>query len=299
MSAPTDATPASNVLGTIGTVFWCIQLVPQIWYNWRRKKTEGLPPAMGFLWAVLSAIGTVPKTGVPQLVILNEILSGAVPMGVYLILQVNAILQFVHQVLVMTRKVEVLTTHECQEVNLPMQIQPQIFGTFSAIIWAQILHYDQLQLYHSEGHIGVCRVISSYGWARSPTHLNFEGMMTIPYNKGITWPDILVGAIATVLLAGGMLPIYFELGKRQGRVIGINWVFLCIDTLGGLFSIFALVAQGSFDILGGVMYIVVVVLELGIYLSHIIWRIRFREARKEAKHSGRSVEDILQMSNPA
>ncbi|CAK37460.1 uncharacterized protein An01g15060 [Aspergillus niger] len=121
----------------------------------------------------------------------------------------------------------------------------------------------------------------------------------IPNNKGITWPDILVGAIATVLLAGGMLPIYFELGKRQGRVIGINWVFLCIDTLGGLFSIFALVAQGSFDILGGVMYIVVVVLELGIYLSHIIWRIRFREARKEAKHSGRSVEDILQMSNPA
>ncbi|GAQ46931.1 PQ loop repeat protein [Aspergillus niger] len=185
MSASTDATPASNVLGTIGTVFWCIQLVPQIWYNWRRKKTEGLPPAMGFLWAVC-----------------------AVPMGVYLILQ-------------------------------------------------------------------------------------------IPYNKGITWPDILVGAIATVLLAGGMLPIYFELGKRQGRVIGINWVFLCIDTLGGLFSIFALVAQGSFDILGGVMYIVVVVLELGIYLSHIIWRIRFREARKDARLSGRNVEDVLRMSGPA
>ncbi|RDH13919.1 hypothetical protein M747DRAFT_319979 [Aspergillus niger ATCC 13496] len=120
------------------------------------------------------------------------------------------------------------------------------------------------------------------------------GLLAIPNNKGITWPDILVGAIATVLLAGGMLPIYFELGKRQGRVIGIStccscfswarerilididWVFLCIDTLGGL-----------------------VVLELGIYLSHIIWRIRFREARKEAKHSGRSVEDILQMSNPA
>ncbi|OJI87477.1 hypothetical protein ASPTUDRAFT_61942 [Aspergillus tubingensis CBS 134.48] len=159
MSASTDATPASNVLGTIGTVFWCIQLVPQIWYNWRRKKTEGLPPAMGFLWA---------------------------------------------------------------EVNLPMQIQPQIFGTFSAIIWAQILHYD----HH-------------------------------------------------------------------------DWVFLCIDTLGGLFSIFALVAQGSFDILGGVMYIVVVVLELGIYLSHIIWRIRFREARKEARLSGRNVEDVLRMSGPA
>ncbi|RAK87736.1 PQ-loop-domain-containing protein [Aspergillus costaricaensis CBS 115574] len=230
MSASTDATPASNVLGTIGTVFWCIQLVPQIWYNWRRKKTEGLPPAMGFLWAIC-----------------------AVPMGVYLILQ---------------------------EVNLPMQIQPQVFGTFSAIIWAQILHYDQT--------------------AVTPPK---KPHSRIPYNKGITWPDLLVGAIATVLLAGGMLPIYFELGKRQGRVIGIStwyscspgakarilididWVFLCIDTLGGLFSIFALVTS--------------VVLELGIYLSHIIWRIRFREARKEAKLSGGNVEDVLRMSSPA
>lgn len=42
---------ASNVLGTIGTVLWCIQLIPQIWYNWRRKQTEGLPPLMMFLWA--------------------------------------------------------------------------------------------------------------------------------------------------------------------------------------------------------------------------------------------------------
>lgn len=43
---------AANVLGTIGTVFWCIQLVPQIWHNWRHKKTDGLPASMMLLWAV-------------------------------------------------------------------------------------------------------------------------------------------------------------------------------------------------------------------------------------------------------
>ncbi|PWY94990.1 PQ loop repeat protein [Aspergillus sclerotioniger CBS 115572] len=236
--------PNATILGTIGTVFWCIQLIPQIWYNWRRKKTEGLPPAMGFLWAVC-----------------------AVPMGVYLILQ---------------------------DVNLPMQIQPQIFGTFSAVIWAQILHYEYdystrkatlacLGLLAVMGGIEVLLVLT----------------LRIPYNKGITWPDILVGAIATVLLAAGMLPIYFELWKRNGRVIGINWVFLCIDTLGGLFSLFALVAQGSFDILGGVMYLVVVGLEIGIYTSHIIWRVRFREARKEAKLTGKPIEEVLKGSCPA
>jgi len=46
-----NVTLASNVLGTIGTVLWCIQLIPQIWYNWRRKKTDGFPAAMMFLWA--------------------------------------------------------------------------------------------------------------------------------------------------------------------------------------------------------------------------------------------------------
>lgn len=46
-----DIPVAANVLGTIGTILWCIQLVPQIWYNWRRKKTEGLPASMMLLWA--------------------------------------------------------------------------------------------------------------------------------------------------------------------------------------------------------------------------------------------------------
>ncbi len=43
---------AADILGTIGTVLWCIQLIPQIWQNWRRKSTEGVPPLMMILWAV-------------------------------------------------------------------------------------------------------------------------------------------------------------------------------------------------------------------------------------------------------
>ena len=51
--APQTSIPlAANVLGTIGTVFWCVQLLPQIWYNWKQKKTDGLPGLMMFLWAI-------------------------------------------------------------------------------------------------------------------------------------------------------------------------------------------------------------------------------------------------------
>lgn len=43
------------------------------------------------------------------------------------------------------------------------------------------------------------------------------------------------------------------------------------------------------------MYIVVVVLEAGIYISHIIWRVRYRALRKEAKASGKSIDDLLSL----
>lgn len=52
MAPQTSIPVAADVLGTIGTILWCVQLVPQIWTNWRTKSTDGLPGTMMFLWAV-------------------------------------------------------------------------------------------------------------------------------------------------------------------------------------------------------------------------------------------------------
>lgn len=41
----------ANLLGTVGTVCWCVQLCPQIWRNWRSKSTEGLPAATMYVWS--------------------------------------------------------------------------------------------------------------------------------------------------------------------------------------------------------------------------------------------------------
>lgn len=35
---------------------------------------------------------------------------------------------------------------------------------------------------------------------------------------------LVVGIVAAILLAAGLLPPYGELWKRKGRVVGINWV---------------------------------------------------------------------------
>ncbi|KAK2794018.1 hypothetical protein FQN50_009952 [Emmonsiellopsis sp. PD_5] len=155
-----------------------------------------------------------------------------------------------------------------QQVNIPIQIQPQIFGTLCIICWVQILYYNH--------------------------NYSLRKTILIPYRKGITWPSILFGAIASLLLALGLVAPYFELWKRQGRVIGINWFFLSMDTLGALFSLLALAAEGTFDIMGGILYIIVLILELGIFASHIVWRIRFRGLRKEAKEAGVSVDEIIE-----
>ncbi|OJD11047.1 hypothetical protein AJ78_08105 [Emergomyces pasteurianus Ep9510] len=233
---------AANVLGTIGTVLWCIQLAPQIWHNWRLKKTDGLPASMMFLWALC-----------------------AVPFGVYMILQ---------------------------QVNIPIQIQPQMFGSLCTICWAQILYYNHGYSLRKAISAGVLAA-AFFGGCEALFILTLR----IPYSKGITWPGLLFGIIATVLVAIGLIPPYFELWKRQGRVIGISWFFLSMDTLGAIFSLLALVVEGTFDILGGIVYIVVLLLELGIFTSHIIWRFRFRELRKAAKASGMSIDDFLELKN--
>lgn len=72
---------------------------------------------------------------------------------------------------------------------------------------------------------------SSHPDIKGMTHFSFYHFLKnrrsnqtwqIPYNKGVTWPDIVVGVIAAILLAAGLLPPYFELWKRDGRVIGFS-----------------------------------------------------------------------------
>lgn len=66
-----------------------------------------------------------------------------------------------------------------------------------------------------------------------------------PYRRGVSWPVRLVGVIAAVLLIIGYLPVPFELFKRRGRVVGIDFGFLTIDWFGAFFSLMAI---GELDV---------------------------------------------------
>lgn len=114
-----------------------------------------------------------------------------------------------------------------------------------------------------------------------------------PDARGIHWPVLLVGIIGAILLIVGCIPPYFELGKRDGRVIGISFVFLSIDCAGAIFSLCSLVAQNTFDILAGTQYSLLAVLEIGIFLSHAIWRIRTWRQHQEARRAGLKYDDFV------
>jgi len=174
-----------------------------------------------------------------------------------------------------------------QNFNIPIQIQPQCFGTFCLMSWSQTLIYHNKWPVWKATTLGTCLWVA-FGGAEAALILTLRPL----YDRGISFPMIILGVIASVLLAAGLIPPYIEIWKRRGRVIGINWIFLTIDWSGAFFSLMALVAQNTFDILGGVLYILCVILEGGIFASHLLWMFRTRKIRAMAKKDGKTFDDV-------
>ncbi|TPX13949.1 uncharacterized protein E0L32_005649 [Thyridium curvatum] len=100
-------------------------------------------------------------------------------------------------------------------------------------------------------------------------------------SKWKAWAAVGVGIAVACLFAG-----------IEAALILTLRVFLGMDWSGAFVSLMALVAQDTFDVLGGVMYIVCCMLEIGIFTSHLIWRFRTRRIRKEAASRGKTFDDI-------
>lgn len=207
---------AENVLGTIGTVFWCIQLIPQIIRNYKVKDCTGVPPSMMLLWA----------------------LSG-IPFSIYFI---------------------------ATDGLIPLRVQPQLFTFFCIISWIQTLYYPPVQTNKKRLII----YASLYIVIALGLELGFILWLRPVYRHGTHWPMLIIGIVAAVLLAIGLLPPYFELAKRRGRVIGINFFFIGMDSTGALFSLISIVV-GTMDTLSLVLYAIVLGLEMGIFCSQAIW----------------------------
>lgn len=177
---------AANVLGTIGTILLCVQLIPQIWMNYRSKKTEGLPAIMMFIWATCRTPCHLQQLGA-NLFFFNP---AGVPFGVYAI---------------------------GQNLNTPVQVQAQAFTALSLVSWAQCLHYAHNWKIWTSTVLAISTGVF-YGGVEAVLILTLRPI----YDRGTEWPIILIGVLASVLFVAGLLPPYFEIWKRKGQVVGIG-----------------------------------------------------------------------------
>ncbi|KAI5791846.1 PQ loop repeat-domain-containing protein [Geopyxis carbonaria] len=160
-----------------------------------------------------------------------------------------------------------------QNLNLPLQIQPQVFGVLSLLTWAQCQHYHT----HWRAIPALLTAIgigALFGGIEAALVLTLRPLYNRPNSSEL--PVTIIGIAAAILLAAGLLPPYVEIWGNRGEVRGFSFKFLATDWMGAFLSLMSLVAQERFDYLGGVMYIVCLLLETGIFMCQGVWVVRTR-----------------------
>ena len=152
-----------------------------------------------------------------------------------------------------------------------LQIQPHLFLFFCAVTFIQTLYYPPTQLPRRK----IAAIIAGVCCLDVGMEVGFVLWLRPLYARGIHWPATFFGVLASVLLVIGLLPPYFELAKRQGRVVGLNLLFLAVDSMGAWLSLLSVIV-GDLNVLDLVIYSLIGGLELGIFVSHFIWCCRFK-----------------------
>ncbi|KAH8725474.1 hypothetical protein GQ44DRAFT_772141 [Phaeosphaeriaceae sp. PMI808] len=259
--------PAANVLGTIGTaseLLWRDQYANVSFQIAADNTTVSSDNVMRKQWLTFPRIWhnwrRKNTDGLPGSMLILWSICG-VPFGVYAIVQ---------------------------NFNFALKFQPQAFAGLTLIAWGQTLYYHNKWRAWTAA-VATIALAGSFALMEMVLILTLRG----PYSRGVQWPMMLMAISASVIQVIGLIPPFFELAKRNGRVIGIDFWFLTIDYAGAFFSLMAIVAQQWFDALGASLYIACMVLETGIFASQAIWLYRVRHVRQEAKKMSMSYDEYV------
>ncbi|KAI8985769.1 PQ loop repeat-domain-containing protein, partial [Trametes punicea] len=215
---------AENALGTVGTVCWTVQLIPQIWYSYRLKSTEGLSEWLMLTWGIAGAF-----------------------LGTYSVVE---------------------------NLNIPLILQPQLFGVLSFVSWAQCQYYGRRRSKAVTVAMFFAAVVIFAGFEVGMIFAIFPS-----YRAGNTAPVQFFGIFSTMLIGGALLPQYYEI-YRYKEVVGISLLFMSIDLMGGVFNDLSLAFKGHFDVVAGVTYSLVVLMDGIVILCAFILNPIARRRRK-------------------
>lgn len=151
----------------------------------------------------------------------------------------------------------------------------------SLVSWAQCLYYDGRPALRS--HVLRCTTLCIF------TTLFFGGLEVAFYfavrrahRHGHDSAVEPFGIISAAIIAIGLLPQYYAIYEHKA-VIGLSTTFMVVDMLGGVFSDLSLVFRsGRFDIVAGVTYSIVVVMDGVVLIAALILNPRHAKKMKKA-----------------
>ncbi|KAK0563213.1 hypothetical protein OC844_002312 [Tilletia horrida] len=191
---------AENVFGTIATILWSLQLLPQIVKSHRKRTTAGLSAWLLVLW-----------------------IAASVPQGVYFIVQ---------------------------NINIPLIVQPQLFCALAIVTLAQCWYFA-----HGLSRTRCILASLLLGLVAGALELGFYYMCKRLSSEGARAAATeAMGLLGAIGLTAGLIPQYVEIWKLR-EVRGISFLFLAVDTSGGIFAIISLAFKETFDYIGALNYI--------------------------------------------
>lgn len=175
-----------------------------------------------------------------------------------------------------------------QNLNIGLQIQPQLFMVFALVCTIQTFHYRLEWPYKKS-------VSLVFGFSALLAGLEVAGieLLKLGIRNGVHWPVTLIGVISAVLINIGLLPQFWEIYKRNA-VIGVSYTFLSIDCAGAIFSFLSLPFD-AWDILAAISYGLLIVEEVCIFsLGLAFW---LRDRRRPMLRDHEKAEQISTVTN--
>ncbi|PPQ62907.1 hypothetical protein CVT24_006305 [Panaeolus cyanescens] len=177
-----------------------------------------------------------------------------------------------------------------QRINVPLMLQPQLFGFLSLLCWGQCQYYDL-------GHSRIKSFILTFLCMSAIGLLEFLLVFFLRpiHEKGNHVPAQILGILASVVIIVGFFPQYWEI-YRLKRVMGISMVFISIDMLGGVLNTMSLAFKVRFDYVASLPFLAVVLLDGVIILCALILNPR---AKRRESANQRDPEWEPETGNPA
>ncbi|KAF7370183.1 Pq loop repeat protein [Mycena sanguinolenta] len=141
-------------------------------------------------------------------------------------------------------------------LNVPLILEPQLFGTFCLVSWCQCHHYAGKRSWAVAAAMTLAVALLLAGFEVALVYA-----VRTTFNEGsqaALRATQFLGIFGSVLLGLGLLPQYVEIWRRR-EVVGISCLLLMLDMLGGVCMDLSLAFKNQLDIVTGITYSLIVV----------------------------------------